>query len=36
MNLDIQGVHMPVAKDTREYLEKKLHRFVTWTTRSST
>ena len=26
MNLDIQGVHMPVAKDTRQYLEKKLHR----------
>lgn len=24
MNLDIQGVHMPVADDTRQYLEKKL------------
>ena len=26
MNLDIQGVHMPVAEDTRQYLEKKLNR----------
>lgn len=24
MNLDIRGVHMPVADDTRQYLEKKL------------
>ena len=26
MNLDIQGLHMPVTEDTREYLEKKLQR----------
>ncbi len=26
MNVDIRGVHMPVAQDTRRYLEKKLHR----------
>ncbi len=24
MNIDIRGVHMPVAEDTRQYLEKKL------------
>lgn len=24
MNLDIRGVHMPMADDTRQYLEKKL------------
>ena len=26
MKVDIQGVHMPVAQDTRRYLEKKLQR----------